>query len=642
MTPAILPAAVALLLLAVAPEATAQASAEAPLSLDGAVAPDGASVTLDWSGTERVRVADVAVARRRLGETGAGAWRTIAPSLGRALRFTDDTVRPRVAYEYRVTRSDRDVVDVGYWAAGTDLPAIRDRGHVHLVVDASLADALAPRLDRLEADLAGDGWRADRLAAPRGEAPGSVEDLTAAAAIREALAARHAADPFAPHAAILIGRVPIVMSGQAAPDGHEPRRHATDLFYGDLDGRWAIDAAGTLRDDRLPGDAIEMQVGRIDFAGLAGGDADRELHLLRAYLDRNHHWRHGLHGDLRRAYGEGDRLAVELDGLRNVVGPDALTEGGHHDAGEDGPWLWGVDFGDHAGSRYAEEHSIEAVFAINFGSGKQAFQATSNALTATLAQPWYPVAVGWGARPSWRLHPMALGGTVGDAHMRTVNNGVAARPYRETMDYYPTGQYLWRNPIWVNLLGDPTVRAFPLAPPPAVRAEAGADGVTVSWTPSADPDATGHEVHLRRPGDDRYRLASGDVPLEGSAWRDPSPEPGTRYMVRASGLKRVHAGSFNALSQGRFAEVGRAPPVAADLRVAGRANEAVALPPAFDDPGGGPIHAVVEGPDRGALRHDGDGWRYVPEPGFAGTVTLRYTVSDGFQTDEGMLAVVVE
>ena len=98
------------------------------------------------------------------------------------------------------------------------------------------------------------------------------------------------------------------------------------------------------------------------------------------------------------------------------------------------------------------------------------FNSRSSGMTTLLAHSWYPVAVGWGARPAWWLHHMALGGSIGDVHLRTVNNGVFADPYRESMDYYPPGRYLMRNPVWVNLLGDPTLRGFPLAPPHSVMA----------------------------------------------------------------------------------------------------------------------------------------------------------------------------
>lgn len=619
---------------------SAQESSEKHLPLDGVIAADGSSVALSWFGTSRPRIGTVTIKRRRIGEIGSASWQTIAPSLNLAMRFTDDTVRPGVAYEYQVMRTGRGIIDVGYWATGVNLTAQADRGHAHVIVDETVAGPLAAHLARFERDLEGDGWQVSRIVGPRGGATGPDETLMQAATIRETLALRYAEDPFARHAIILIGHLPVVKSGRANPDGHDPKPHATDLFYADIDGQWHIDPTGALRDNRVPGNFIEMQVGRIDFSNVSGNDPARELHLLRAYLDKNHHWRHGLLGDLRRAYGSGERLLGEVYGLRNIVGPDAVTEGGHHDVGEERPWLWGVDFGDWNGGRYAQRYANKAVFALNFGSGKQNFDAPSNAMTALLAQPWYPIAVGWGGRPAWWLHHMALGGTIGDVHMRTVNNGVATLPYRDTMEYFPTGQYLWRNPIWVNLLGDPTTHGFVLAPATRVEVVPDAQGVTITWMPSVDPDVIGFRVY-RKQGDDGFQLFSGQNPVTASEFHDPSPKPGARYMVRAYGLKQVHAGSFHTLSQGSFAEIAMPSLRAEDMQITGRADETLVLPQMFSQPEDGTIHAFITGPEQGDLFHDGANWHYTPPAGFTGEVRLRFSVSNALQTDEGLLTILI-
>lgn len=52
-------------------------------------------------------------------------------------------------------------------------------------------------------------------------------------------------------------------------------------------------------------------MGRVDFAQISGGDIGFEIAHLRAYLDEAHHWRHGLLGDLRVAYGQSEHLLVE-------------------------------------------------------------------------------------------------------------------------------------------------------------------------------------------------------------------------------------------------------------------------------------------------------------------------------------------
>ena len=361
--------------------------------------------------------------------------------------------------------------------------------------------------------------------------------------------------------------------------------------------------------------------------------------LLQSYFDKNHHWRMGLIGDLREAYGNTSYLRSEQYELRNVVGTEALKTGGHHDIGEVQPWLWGVDFGHNDGRTYVKDNANKAVFAINFGSGKQQIGRLFNPMSAMLAQPWYTLAVGWGGRPAWWLHHMALGGSIGDVHMRTVNNGVAREPYRESMDYYPTGQYLWRNPVWVNLMGDPTARAFPLAPPSEIRAVQTGQEVVLSWAASPDPDAIGYKVYRAAEDSMAFTPLNDGAVLQGLEFIDTAPEENAHYMVRAYGLKDVYAGSFYTFSQGAFADTKVRRNFVTELEVTTAPGQPVSLPEAFNRVEDGRIHAFIEGPQIGQLRQEGTGWQYTPPAGFKGTVPLRFSVSDALQTREGRLII---
>lgn len=619
----------------------AQESVEKHLPVEGLIAQNGTAVELNWLQATPKRVGAVTVKRRLLGETGANSWRVISPVLGSVMRFTDKTVEVGVAYEYQILRSAGDIVDVGYWATGVDLPAVDSRGTVYVIVDDTIAKELAPRLTRFSRDLTGDGWTVVRQLAPRGDLNETVESLKKAVIIKQWLDERHSADPFGRHVVVLVGHLPIVFSGKANPDGHGAVPHPTDLFYADRDSRWAISPEGALLNNRLPTDFIEMQIGRIDFAAVSDGQRDLEVHLLQNYFDKNHHWRMGLIGDLRDAYGDAGHLAGEVFGLYNIVGPQAVRAGGHHDVGEEQPWLWGVDFGDWNGPIYAETYSNKAVFAINFGSGKQRIDSRFNPMTALLAQP-YTIAVGWGARPAWWLHHMALGGTIGDVHMRTVNNGRAEGPYREMMDYYPTGQYLWRNPIWVNLLGDPTARAFPLAPATQLRAVQTDLGVALSWTASDDEDVMGYKVYRASGRMPDFVLLTGDKLVSGTDFLDVPAPSDAHYMVRAYGKKDVYAGSFFTFSQGAFTQISVPALVAPDVRLITASGHSVALPDTFNARQNGEIHAVIEGPTIGQLRYEEGAWRYTPARGFTGEVPLRYSISNSSQTDSGLLVIEVQ
>jgi hypothetical protein len=620
-----------LLCLAAVPLA-AQAVPEKSLPLNGTWDDSGAVLTLDWQDAKPLRVGPVDVNRRRLGETGGLSWKPVVQDLQRRYFFKDLTPEPGVAYEYQVIRKARDIVDVGYWLAGNRVPAVESRGHALLVIDEIVAEPLAARIDRFERDLIGDGWQVTRHLAPRHDGQNPQANLAAGRALRQWITTTVESNRDEPHSLILLGRVPVVESGSVAPDGHESIPHATDLFYADIGRRWPDAEAGKLRPSTLPDLRIDMTVGRIDFVPVAGQDKGEELRLLARYLDKNHHWRHGRLGDLRNAYGQSGHLLVEQNALRNVVGADAITAGGHHDAGVTEPYLWGVDFGRWKGDTYRDA-GIKPVFSINFGSHKQKFARGNNPMTWMLAQDWYPLAVGWGGRPAWFLHLMALGGTVGEMHMRTVNNGPwNGGPYRQVLDYYPMGSYLWRAPIWVNLLGDPTLHAFPLLPPREVRAKRTGDGVVLTWALPEAADVEGVRV---------FRAASWEEPfapvsevLAGTTFTDPEAPEGAIYMLRSYGLKTVHAGTFYSYAQGVFTQPGAAPPGPVMETVNTASGEAVTLP---DHAG----LSFIEGPGTGLLRQAEGRWVYTPPDGFVGTVQLRNAVSNDWGTTEGTTTVTV-
>ncbi|MCY4335373.1 MAG: Ig-like domain-containing protein, partial [Litoreibacter sp.] len=432
----------------------------------------------------------------------------------------------------------------------------------------------------------------------------------------------------------------VVMAGQVGPDGHGGRPHPTDLFYADVDGQWALarDEEGEIfvANPQLPSDRIEMQIGRIDFSDHRKDDQSAELQKLSAYFDKNHHWRNGLHEDLRNGYWDRKHLQVERDGLLNIVGAQGLSKGGHHDIGEEKPWLFGADFGSYKAADYRDFRN-KAVFAINFGSHKQRIEQPNNALRATLAQPWYTVAAGWGARPAWRLHHMALGGTIGEAHMRTVNNGEAASPYRESMEYFPTGLYLWRNPIWVNLLGDPTLRAFMFAPPRAAELVRQGNTADLSWAASPDTSVRGYEVY-RASSDAAFEsIASLDANI--LTYTDENAPPDARYMIRAKGLKEVPAGSFFTLSQGVFAIADATVVTAPDIELEGTGGSGIPLPLVQTDADTTLMQAPISDGAHGLVTFEDGRWVYTPNEGFTGKDVIRYTSSDHFTTAEGKITL---
>ncbi|MFV0336563.1 MAG: hypothetical protein ACK5JR_21135 [Tropicimonas sp.] len=630
--------------LIVAPPASAQKSSEGFLPVLGKIADDGSAVELSWPDAKPPRAGNVVVRRRGLGETGVRSWKIVAPKLGATYGWRDGDIRPGIAYEYRIQREDirtGQIIDAGYWTGGTRIPAVEQRGTTILVIDETVTAPLAPWLDRFEMDLVGDGWNVRRLSTPRGQPADPVATLRDARALKLEIRDVYWRDPFGGHALILVGHVPMVLSGRAAPDGHEPVPHGTDLFYADITGNWPDDGSGRLLPNHVVGGAIAMPVGRIDFSTPKG--MAQEISQLQSYFDRNHAWRQGYHGDLREGYGNTGHLLIEQQAVKNIVGPQAYTTGGHHDVGEQHPWLIGVDFGDWQ-SGYAERYANKAVFAINFGSHKQKIQNRGNQMNELLALPWYPLAVGWGARPAWWLHPMALGRSMGDAQMRTVNNGRPDEPYPDAMEYIPTGGYVWRNPVWLNLLGDPTAHAFPLAPPRAVEAHRDMETVTLTWQPSPDGDVTGYRIYRATARTGPYQPLTPAEPLAATTFTDSSSPSDAWYMIRADGLKKVNAGSIFTLSQGVFVRPGQAPVEAPDITLSAAAGVAgTAIPvltvAAPDAPA--LLRAPIHAPSAGRLRRERATWLLEPPAGFAGAITFPYFASDGLSSARGEVSVTL-
>jgi hypothetical protein len=520
-----------------------------------------------------------------------------------------------VAFEYQVIRSQREIVDAGYWVAGRDVPAYAERGVALLVIDEEIADGISRHLDRFRRDLVGAGWRVVEQRVPRHRGAEPVANLRAALAIRGWIMGQVAEDPFAEHALILVGHVPVLRSGQAAPDGHEVRPHPTDSFYADIDSRWTGTPEGLLLHNTVPGNGIELQVGRIDFGPMAGSDREREIRLLQQYFDKNHHWRHGLLGDLRNAYANERMLQVEEHGLFNLVGAEAIAQGGHHDAGAEGAWLWGVDFGSWNFDDYFEQTgggSGRSVFAINFGSNKQIFDAPRNPMTALLAQPWHTVAVGWGARPAWRLHLMALGGTIGEVHRRSLNNGPVDGAYPEEFEYVPTGQYVFRQPVWVNLLGDPTLGAYPLAPPGDPVLQGQGAGAVLTWEASPDGDTRGYRVFRLAEGGSHAEPVGGTHLLEGGDLTLEADEEAGPYLVRSFGLKETPAGSFYTYSQGAYVvPAGWALPEVITIEE-DASNREIFIPLEHTRDGRSYLVSIVHPPATGRIAVVPGGWRYTP------------------------------
>jgi hypothetical protein len=264
-------------------------------------------------------------------------------------------------------------------------------------------------------------------------------------------------------------------------------------------------------------------------------------------------------------------------------------------------------------------------------------------MNAMLAQRWYGLATGWGARPAWQLHHMALGKTIGYSHLRTVNNGSATFGGVETLEYTPTGEYTWINPIWVNLLGDPTLRPFPLQSVRDLRAEKRGNSVYLNWSAAKSAAQMQYRVYRALDRFGPYLPLHSAELQTGQQYIDPNPVAGAWYMVRAHASKEVYAGSFYTFSQGAFAKVDNAPPRAIDQSLATPMGQAIAVSLKATDPDADNqlTKAFIMVPDGGQLTAANGAWSFIPDAGFAGQVDIPFSVFDGVAADDGLISIKV-
>lgn len=512
-------------------------------------------ITLSWD-TQQNGVTNL-IYRRILGDTGSN-WGPALTSVGHpTASYVDTNILIGTVYEYKVQRPAVNTwpkLAVSYAVAGVEAPLVEGRGKIILVVDDTMTNSLSSELTLLEEDLIGDGWQVIRIDSPR-HGTGTPE------ALKSSILAKYNEDPTNTKALFLFGHLPVVKSGYLNVDGHGSVPHATDLFYGELEGSWTdtgtygttinVPGDGIYDQTTIPDQTMELQVGRVDLADMPAW-SDNETELLRNYLRKDHLWRHALVTDTRKAIFKTDAGGynyMERGGLHSLFNTADVTEiADWNPEATTNAYTWGIGFGDWNGANYANV-DYKITFTINFGSNKQFFERSNNAMRAMLAMPDYGLTCAWGARPAWFIHHMGMGETIGYSAFRTQNNYFG--------DYYPAGQYDWmKGYIHVNLLGDPTLRMYPLAAPTQLSAmnNISSQGVTLNWAASADA-VDGYHIYRAESMDDAFVRQSTNL-ITTTNFVDSTVAAGTNfYMVRAVRLEEVPTGSFYNPSQGAFIEL---------------------------------------------------------------------------------------
>lgn len=519
--------------------------------------------------------------RRQAGQPWGAEYTSLANS---DLTFIDASVEIGQLYEYRIVRlfSNGPLSSTGYLEAGIRLPEIDHRGSVLLLVKDTAAVSMPTELTRLQEDLAGDGWQVIREDVSTSQ---SVEDV-------KNVIRGHYQNPAISdlRSVFLFGRIPVPYSGLINPDGHTDHLGAwpADVFYAEMNGTWTdsevddIEARGT-RNDNVPGDgkydqsvlpsAVELEIGRVDLSNMTvfPDASTSENDLLLRYLNRDHSYRHRL-GDYasvpRRGLiddyihwgyrGNDTFVSNAWWNFTSFFGSENIDEGDWFTTLDTNCYLW--SFAEGPGKNtYTEMSGVgtsiqfgttdsKAVFSMMLGSYLGDWDTPNNFLRAPLAGTVNGLGLAnmWAGRPHWHIHSMAMGETLGHGTKRTQNN----------IGEYPAGA----GGGWVHvaLMGDPTLRLFPVLSPSGLGHVSSAGKVTLNWTASIESSIEGYAIY-RGASDARatglFSRVNGAL-VTGTSFEDRSGVPGTTYtyMVRAVKLETSASGTYLNSSQGVFVD----------------------------------------------------------------------------------------
>ncbi|MCL2012063.1 MAG: fibronectin type III domain-containing protein [Cystobacterineae bacterium] len=511
------------------------------LMLSAQISASPASIRLTWP-SKPTPLSSYSVYRKTKEAT---SWGTpIATLSGSATSYEDTNLAVGQAYEYRVVSGSY----AGYIFAGIQVPAVEFRGTVVLLVEAEQAAALSVELENFEKNLLGDGWTVLRHDISRNATPQSAKAF---------IQADYEAAPNHVNAVILLGHIPVFTSGNIMPDGHTDHRGPwpADAYYGTMSASWENSPS------TIPGE-VHLQLGRVDFDKMPAFQQNA-TELLRQYLNKNHNYRMGRMRTTQDALvSEGfARTQADNAGVFNgyKLFPALWGAGVRIDEGAWAPnlsrdtYTWAhingpgnytscvAVGGSLTTSHIASAQNFGIIFAQTFGSYFGDWDTTNNLMRAFLATPDYGLANAWTGRPHWFFHHMALGETLGYSTRLTQNNRAGGL-------YTPTGSFA--NYIHIALMGDPTLRMFPVLPVTNLQASSMPGETRLQWTASEDSAVSGYYVYGAPNPDGPYRRLSI---VQASHWTHANPGDTTHYMVRASKLTSTGSGSFYNLSQGTMA-----------------------------------------------------------------------------------------
>ncbi|MEM7571976.1 MAG: hypothetical protein AAF433_03700 [Bacteroidota bacterium] len=524
------------------------------VKLEAAVMADSAQIQLSW--VEDEAVAGYELYRRDYPE---GAWgQSLASYPAGVNEHLDEEVELGQLYEYRIikTNTDFDSLGYGYLLSGIELPPVHYSGRILIVQTTTTAAAIPDAVADYQEVLLSDGWQTGQLIVPDGATAEEVKNL---------IVANYADVPF--NVILILGDVPIPHSGNLAADGHNNHRGAwsADVYYGDLDGEWTDTIVNNTtstnaRNHNIPGDGrwdqsaipseVEVAVGRVDFSELPAFPED-EYELLRQYLAKDIAYRRGELPFRQRAMVRNINPwdgGLAQNGLRNFAPLVSLDSMGFGEwsivFSEAYQWYYGGSAGNYTvgyqmgNSAYFAANDFQSIFTAWFGSYFGDYDYPDAYMRSHLGSGTVLSSV-WAGAPHWYFHPMAMGFPLATATLATQNN--------DTL--YHAGFYA--RGVHVNLLGDPSLKAFVFQGPTAITSIAGTGYVDLSWEAGPTENLACYYLYRRSSESGVFDLLDS-ISVDQFSYRDNCLQAGAsyQYLVRASRLETTPSGSFYNLSAG--------------------------------------------------------------------------------------------
>lgn len=520
------------------------------LQMTAQPAKNPSKIVLSWPA--RTDIKNYALQRKATGTSTLSVSNLVASSTG----YTDSTAVAGINYEYKLIGYPLvtgNPTAYGSVMAGMEVAQVETRGGVLLVIASNIATGAAESIARFAGDLKADDWNVDQV---------TVSPSDTVTSVKAQIVSRYNAGAL--KSVVLLGHVPVPYSGNINPDSHVEHKGAwpCDGFYGDVESNLWTDAtvnnatAARSENWNIPGDgkfdqntfpsAVEMTVGRIDFANLPAFAPLGEVELMNRYLDKNHNFRfngtqiarRGIVDDnlsyMTEALGAASRRAmVGNSGSTNMVDANFLTHGV--------PSLFGtgIGFGSYSSIEGVGTTAdmaagvVNSVFNHNFGSYYGDWNSTDNILRAEIAANGVSLTSMWSGRPVINLHRMIAGATVGECVQASMNQGTDA--------YLQIGYNL--KSVHVSLMGDPTLRLHSVAPVSNVSVQINGSSASLSWTASPEQSIAGYHVYRAANVEGAFSRIT-TTPVTETSFTDATATAGNVYVVKALKLETSNSGSY--------------------------------------------------------------------------------------------------